>query len=933
MRWRRLCTLATATALAAAGLGVAGVGTAAAAPGGSLVSENPVDFTPHVQDGSVKAIVQVGDTIYLGGSFTQVKEAGANKPVVNRARLLAFDATTGRLDTAFDPAVDAGEVSAILPAPDGESLYIGGSFNAVDGQTHRKLARIDAATGAPIAGFQPDLTGRVRDLRMAGGRLYVAGQFTHVSGVAQPAFATLNPTTGARDAFYDLEVAGTQNGGYTAVIKMDVTPDGSRLVGVGNFTSVGGQSRPQIFMLDLTGSQAALANWHTARYADQCSPSFDTYMRDVDFAPDGSFFVVTTTGGHRGSTQMCDTHARWENAANGTGKQPTWTNWTGGDTSYAVEVTDDAVYVGGHFRWANNPFAADKAGQGAVAREGIAALDPLTGLPFTWNPGRTRGVGVFDILATGQGVWIGSDTDIAGGETHQKVAMFPAAGGTALPVLEPGELPGEVYYAGGIGAGAQNYLKHRSFDGSTAGPEQTGSTAGVDWRYARGAFMLSGRLYYGGSDGGFYSRTFDGTSLGAQTPIDTADQLVPMTTWHSQVSTVQGMFYSDGKIYYTRGDAALHYRHFTPESGVVGAIEYTATNNLASVDWRNVGGMFVSGGKLYYVDNTNGNLRAVNFAAGVPGGTSVLVDGGDWRGRTVFLHAAEPNGKPTAAFTRTCTGLDCSFDGSASTDADGTVESLAWDFGDGGTGTGVTPQHTYDEPGEYTVKLTVTDNRGGTGTAEQTVTVAEDQVPVGFRGTAGFNENTTSAAVTVPPGVQAGDAMLLFATMNTDSSDVTPPAGWTEVGTQTNGASRSTLWRKVAGAGDAGSAVTVGLGDFAKVSLRLVAYSGTAASPVAASAKATDNAAEHSAPQVAVTEPGSWVVSYWSDKSSTTAAWTPPSSGEQRAVSIGSGGGRVTSLLVDSGGAVATGNHGPLTATTNASSRGLMWTVVLRPAA
>ncbi|MBE1534080.1 PKD domain-containing protein [Actinomadura algeriensis] len=933
MRWRRLCTLATAAALAAAGIGVAGIGTAAAAPAGTLVSENPVDFTPQIQDGAVNSIVQVGDTIYLGGSFTQVKEAGANKPVVNRARVLAFDATTGTLDTTFDPVVDKGEVDVVLPSADGESLYIGGSFSAVDGQTHRKLAKIDAATGQPDAAFQADVNAKVRDLRLIDGRLYVGGNFTHVSGVAQAGITTLNPSTGARDAFFDLPVTGTQNGGVTAVIKMDVTPDGSRLVGVGNFTTVAGQSRPQIFMVDLTGSQARLANWQTARYAAECSASFDTYMRDVDFAPDGSFFVVTTTGGHRGVEKMCDTHARWENVANGSGKQPTWTNWTGGDTSYAVEVTGEAVYVGGHFRWANNPYASDKAGEGAVAREGIAALDPLTGLPFTWNPGRARGVGVFDILATGQGVWIGSDTDMAGGETHQKVAMFPAAGGTALPVLEPGELPGEVYRAGGIGLGAQNYLKHRSFDGATAGPEQNGSTAGVDWRYARGAFMLSGRLYYGGSDGGFYSRTFDGTTLGAQTAIDTADRLVPMTTWHSQVRTIQGMFYSDGKVYYTRGDAALHYRHFTPESGVVGAVEYTATNNLAAVDWRTVGGMFVSGGKLYYVDNNDGNLRALTFGAGVPSGSPVLVDDGDWRGRTVFLHAAEPNGAPSAAFTRTCTGLDCGFDGSASTDADGTVESLAWNFGDGETGTGVTPEHTYTEAGEYTVKLTVTDNRGGTDTTQQTVTVAEDQVPVSFRGTAGFNENASNATVTVPSGVQAGDAMLLFATMNTDSSDITPPAGWTEVGTQTNNNSRSTVWQKVAAAGDAGSDVTVGLAEIGKVSLRLAAYAGTAASPVAASAKAADSATEHKTPQVAVAEPGSWVVSYWSDKSSSTTAWTPPSSGEQRAVSIGSGGGRVTSLLVDSGGAVATGDHGPLTATTNASSRGLMWTVVLRPAA
>ncbi|MFD0851774.1 PKD domain containing protein, partial [Actinomadura adrarensis] len=180
-----------------------------------------------------------------------------------------------------------------------------------------------------------------------------------------PALAALDPQTGARDDFVNLNFAGTQTGdGVTQVYKMDVSPDGSKLVGIGNFSSVAGATRRQIVMVDLTGASAQLANWDTTRYGDQCSQSFDTYMRDIDFSPDGKFFVVTTTGAYGGSVKLCDTHARWESAMTGGGQQPTWVNYTGGDTSYAVEVTDTAVYVGGHFRWANNPFAGDTPGQG-----------------------------------------------------------------------------------------------------------------------------------------------------------------------------------------------------------------------------------------------------------------------------------------------------------------------------------------------------------------------------------------------------------------------------------------------------------------------------------------------------------------------------------------------------------------------------------------
>jgi PKD repeat protein len=52
------------------------------------------------------------------------------------------------------------------------------------------------------------------------------------------------------------------------------------------------------------------------------------------------------------------------------------------------------------------------------------------------------------------------------------------------------------------------------------------------------------------------------------------------------------------------------------------------------------------------------------------------------------------------------------FDGTGSTDVDGSVVSWAWDFGDGGTGTGQAPTHVYQAAGTYAVTLTVTDDGG-----------------------------------------------------------------------------------------------------------------------------------------------------------------------------------------------------------------------------
>ncbi|UCB42209.1 MAG: PKD domain-containing protein [Dehalococcoidales bacterium] len=65
-------------------------------------------------------------------------------------------------------------------------------------------------------------------------------------------------------------------------------------------------------------------------------------------------------------------------------------------------------------------------------------------------------------------------------------------------------------------------------------------------------------------------------------------------------------------------------------------------------------------------------------------------------------------------------GSPISFDGSGSSDQDGTIVSYDWDFGDGGMGTGVSPSYTYAASGVYTVTLTVTDNDGLTDTSATT---------------------------------------------------------------------------------------------------------------------------------------------------------------------------------------------------------------------
>jgi PKD repeat protein len=191
------------------------------------------------------------------------------------------------------------------------------------------------------------------------------------------------------------------------------------------------------------------------------------------------------------------------------------------------------------------------------------------------------------------------------------------------------------------------------------------------------------------------------------------------------------MFFTSGRMYYTRtGQSGLLYRSFVPESGIFSAASFTATGNLADLDFSKVGGMVLSGSKLYYVTRNDGVLHQINWNGTVPvAGTSVpisgpAIDGINWTAPGLFQYALAPsNQPPTAKAAANCTGLVCQFSSSGSTDPDGTISAYLWNFGDGGTATSASPTHTYGNTGTYTVKLTLTDNKGAQGSTTISVRV------------------------------------------------------------------------------------------------------------------------------------------------------------------------------------------------------------------
>ena len=116
-------------------------------------------------------------------------------------------------------------------------------------------------------------------------------------------------------------------------------------------------------------------------------------------------------------------------------------------------------------------------------------------------------------------------------------------------------------------------------------------------------------------------------------------------------------------------------------------------------------------GSLYYTQSNTGDSIGGFYEVG-----RISFVGGD---PPVAAFTTAPN-PPEGPIPFTVSFTD------ASSDADGTVQSYAWNFGDGNTSTETNPSHTYTEAGNYTVQLVVTDDVGLTGTTQTRVSALSE---------------------------------------------------------------------------------------------------------------------------------------------------------------------------------------------------------------
>lgn len=359
--------------------------------GAALAGAAPVVFSTSPvpgwsTNGPVRAVLIVGDTVYAGGDFTQVRGPGGT-PVVNRARLAAWDIRTGALRTGFVADTD-GQVSAL--ATDGTRLFVGGNFLTIKGVAKSRLAAVDPASGNVITSWTAPATASVYALRVSGARLYVGGAFRKIGNSTRNRAAAVATATGAVDATFNPNLDNSVRG-------ITSSPDGATVYLAGDFLTVNAVSRPYLAAVSATTGAATPVTFQYP-FADVTLHG----MIGVDISTSGDQ-LFGALGGNENRVQAWNTT---------TGKVQ-WFYTVMGDTQ-AVRYYNGNVYFGFH--------------EGAIGDTTVRLLvaDALTGtIENSYRPPINSFYGIWAIDASDAGLVLGGEFTTINGVASQGLAIMP----------------------------------------------------------------------------------------------------------------------------------------------------------------------------------------------------------------------------------------------------------------------------------------------------------------------------------------------------------------------------------------------------------------------------------------------------------------------------------------------------------------------------
>jgi outer membrane protein assembly factor BamB len=381
--------------LLAAGLLTASAGSAFA------VTDLPVTVDPTYQtNGRVDAILSIGDTTYIGGNFTAVRPAGApaGSQQTTRQHLAAFSRSTGAL-LPWNPGTDK-EVLALTASLDGTTVYVGGTFARLGGQSRGRLAQVDAVTGAVLP-WAPRADFQVNTVAVTPTLIYFGGTFDSVNGQARSRLAAV-------------DYSGVLSSTWTPVADdrvrvIEPAPDGLSVFVGGDFLSINGDTRQKI-LVRLDPATGLPLPW-------LFHPGYP--IHSIMFSADTLYAGGDGSGGHVGAFVLA-TGARL------------WTLQTDGGVQ-AMVLAGGVLYVGGHYDNVcvgviDGATTGFKCPVSQAVRHKLLAIDPVSGDLDPWDPGANSPLGIFSMAFAGSSLMVGGDFTKIGNPDQLGQATHPQQG-------------------------------------------------------------------------------------------------------------------------------------------------------------------------------------------------------------------------------------------------------------------------------------------------------------------------------------------------------------------------------------------------------------------------------------------------------------------------------------------------------------------------
>ncbi|MFC0624469.1 LamG domain-containing protein [Kribbella deserti] len=364
----------------------------------------------------VRILAVSGGKVYAGGRFTTVRPPGSAPGTneVSRTYLARFDALTGALDMGFNPVLNDA-VYSIAASADGSRIFVGGDFTTVNGQSRRKLAAFDAATGALSSQWRPSASWRVKAIEVRDNTVWLGGSFSLVNNVERLRLAAVTADTATL-----LPWAPEPN---NEVYALALSDDGSKLYAGGPFTNIDGT--PANTVASLNPGTGALQPFPAASAIPQPSGSCISRVRDITTHGNQVFFANSGDGGGCFDGTFA--------AAVDTGAL-LWKNNCLGATE-AIEYVNGWLYKGSHAHDCAN-LGGGNFPQGAGYRF-LLAQDINTGAIGPWTPNTDAGppteVGPLAMATDGGNLWVGGDFNLVNGGGQQGITRFISTGPGAAP--------------------------------------------------------------------------------------------------------------------------------------------------------------------------------------------------------------------------------------------------------------------------------------------------------------------------------------------------------------------------------------------------------------------------------------------------------------------------------------------------------------------